>query len=203
MSSGPARVDSFEAIKRFRAVLIRLAGLIDKGTAEAEAEIQSTDIWLKQDQTAYWKAQVRKREAKVHEAKLALKRAQLQKGPLAGRQSFVDERKALAQAERALEEARDKQVKVKSWIVRLEQEYFNYKGQAKGASQAVDSDIPRAVATLDRMLDSLEDYTRVAPPADERVEGMAAGESDMRRPEEMPEEAADESHDNDERGTGT
>lgn len=186
MSTGPARVDSFEAMKRFRAVMVRMAEVIDKGLTEAEVEIQSTLEWLKHDQTAYWNAQARKCEEKYRQARMALQSAKTRQGPLSGGQSLVDERKALAQAERKLAEARDKQAKVKSWIIRLEQEAYNYKGAVQGARQTVEGDIPRAVATLDRMLDALEDYVRVSVPYEQRGTGATGGESVMRRPKGEP-----------------
>jgi len=158
-----ARVDSIDALRDFRVSLCLFADAIKVGLDEAESELDRTAIWLKQDQFSHWKRQVRKCEELVTRAKIELNRKQQQKTPLGGRYSCVDEKKALAAAKRRFEEAEKKLANVRRWVRQLEHERFTYKGVAQGLFQAVEADVPNALAQLDNMIASLESYASAGP----------------------------------------
>ena len=67
------RVDSIEKLKEFRVALCTFAETASVALDEAYSEIQRTIIWLKQDQYAYWKTQLRLRSERFAKAKLELK----------------------------------------------------------------------------------------------------------------------------------
>ncbi|UCD30222.1 MAG: hypothetical protein JSV03_07065 [Planctomycetota bacterium] len=162
-----ARVDSVDAVKELRASLCIFAEDVQVGLDEAEAEIRQTANWLKQDQHAYWKAQVRKYSELVTRAKIALKQKQQQKTPLGGRYSCVDEKKALAAAQRRFEESEQKLANVCRWLRRFDEEAFNYRGVVQGLNNALAADIPKAITQLDNMIGSLESYVSAGPPSEE------------------------------------
>ncbi len=187
--SDPARVDSIEAIAAFRTALCLFGEKVRAGLLEADAEIQRAAMWLRQDMTGYWSAQLAKRGEALARAKLELTRKKLQKTPLGGRQSGVDEEKALAVAQRRFEEAERKQAAVRRWIRQLDQEVFNYRGGVRALNQAAESDIPRALAELDRILDRLDAYVSLKPAVSEPPAGSAAS-GGMARPGE-PDQTGD------------
>ncbi|MHC4443248.1 MAG: immunity protein Imm33 domain-containing protein [Planctomycetota bacterium] len=156
-----ARVDSIDSLSELRIFLCKLADKVKVGLDEADSDIRRTGIWLKQDQHSYWTGEVRKNTELFNRAKLALKRKQDEKTPLGGRYSCVDEKKALAVAKRRLEESEQKVANVKRWILLLEKEVFSFKGLTKEINQAIDADIPHAVAKLDNMISALESYASV------------------------------------------
>lgn len=181
-----ARVDSIEALKELRVSLCKFAEAVDVGLGEAESEIQHTAIWLKQEQQAYWKAQIHKRTELVTRAKIELNKKKLQKTPLGGRYSCVDEEKALAAAQRRLDQAEQKLANVGRWIRQLEQEAFSYRGLVQGLGQAVGLDVPNAVARLDSMIDALESYVSIPAPSEEGTIADGRISDHMSRPEEVP-----------------
>jgi len=169
-----ARVDSIEALKAFRASLLKFAESARNGLGSAEFDIHRADQWLKQEQRDYWKGMIRKRTELVTRAKSALNQKKLYESPMGGRQSCIEEEKALAVARKRLEEAEEKADCVREWTLKLEQERLLYKGQIQAIGRSLDVDVPKAVALLDRLLLSLEAYAS-APPA--RTAGLGAGES--------------------------
>ena len=69
----------------------------------------------------------------------------------------------LALAKRRLEEAERKVEAVRRAIPRLQREILMYKGQVQRFATTVQSDVPMATASLDRMVRALEGYAALAP----------------------------------------
>ncbi len=159
------RVDSIEMLKEFRVALCTFAHTASVALGEAHSEIQRTILWLKQDQYAYWKTQVRLRSERFEKAKLELKRKKIEKSSMGMRYSFVDEKKALVAAQRDFEQAQQKFDKVRYWIGQFEKEAHTVKGLVQGLTSVVEIEIPNARAQMDRMVDSLEAYTALTPTA--------------------------------------
>lgn len=163
-----AAIESLEALTGFRADLCKSAESIAVALAESEAEIQRTLSWLQQDQRNYWKRQLSKRAELHARAKSVLKRKQLMKTPMGGRYSTIEDEKAVALAERRLEEAKQKQENVKRWTRLLDEESFSYKAVAQGLGQIVDVDVPNALASVANMIVALEAYAAPAAPTQQR-----------------------------------
>lgn len=162
-----ARVDSIDALKDFRVSLCKFADTVKVGLDEADHEIDRTALWLKQDQSSYWKSQVRKYQELVTRAKIELNRKQQQKTPLGGRYSCVDEKKALAVAQRHYDEAVQKVANVRRWIRQFDQETFDYRGAIQGLISMLDGDLPNALALLDNMITALEAYASSGPVSEQ------------------------------------
>jgi hypothetical protein len=93
----------------------------------AVAELARVLEWLRGEQLAHWKRQLARREECFQEAKRAwiaaegeVRRAPHSRGP--AKHSSWDERKAMDKARAARDEADEKLVAVRRWILRLEQE---------------------------------------------------------------------------------
>jgi len=179
------RVESVEALEKFRAALCKFAETVRVGLDEAEAEIQRTSFWLKQEQHNYWKRQVDKRAELHAQAKRALNRKKMQKTALGGRHSCIDEEKALAAAERRLEEAKQKLANVRRWSRLFDEEGFSYGAVAQGMNLAVAAEVPNALAQLDNMIAAIEAYAASAAPSEQRSTAPASVSEDVSRPEEF------------------
>jgi len=186
-----AKVDSIDALKDLRVSLCKFADAIKAALEEAEGEIDRTAIWLKQDQNSYWKGQVRKYQELVTRAKIELNRKLHEKTPLGGRYSCVDEKKALAAAQRRCDEAELKLANVHRWARQLDQEAFTYKGVAQGLLQMVEADLPHALAQLDNMITALESYATSGPVFEQRSVQMEAQHQPDRQQEDDHNDADD------------
>lgn len=176
--SPAARVESIDILREFRAALCKFTAAARAALDEADFEIQRKVDWLKMEQQPFWKAELRKRQERFQQAQVVLRNKKTYlKGPLDSNPSLIDERKALAAAQRRLEEAQQKSEAVRRWIPTLEKEAISYRGISQRLGQATEVDLPNARALLDRMLEALEAYLAVAP-AD------AGGEQKMTRPVE-------------------
>ena len=139
-------------------------------------------MWLEGEQRTYWNSEVRKRQEAVMRAKEALRQKQLFKSPTGGRQSDVDEQKALQLAQRRLAEAEQKVIAVKKYTQHLRREMMMYKGQVQRINTIVSGDIPQAAHDLEAIIQRLEAYAAgegVAAP--EMASSQATDQPSMRR----------------------
>jgi hypothetical protein len=161
--AGSAKVSSLDGIRDFRAALIEFKELAVLALGEAEADLQRTLTWLKSDREHHWAGIIKKCQNEVQQAKSDLFRKQLQ-GREGERPSCIDEKKALEAAERRLLDAQHRLEATKRWQRLLDRELTMYKGQVQQFARALEGDLPKAVTTLDKMLDSLDKYVRLAAP---------------------------------------
>ena len=179
-----AKVASIDALRSFRAALIKFAETTGSALTDADADVRSTLIWLERDQRTYWTGQIRKRHDALERAKEALRHKQLYKGPAGGRQSDVDEVKMVAKCKAALEEAERKLENVKKSIARLNKQMMEFTGQTTRLSTTVQAEVPAAVGELDRMVTLLDQYVSMSTPATVRSTSDEAGAGAMGRPAE-------------------
>jgi hypothetical protein len=179
------RVDSVDALKKFRAALCKFGETVSIGLDEAEADVQRTAQWLKHEQQAYWKRQVERRSELYMRAKSALNRKKLQTTALGGKASCVEEEKAVAAALRQLEEAKQKAANVHRWSRLFDEESFAHQSMVQGLSLAIGIEVPSALAHLDNMIEAIEAYASSTAPAEQRSVAPEAGQEAASRPEEL------------------
>ncbi len=163
MATG-ARVENLDALRAFRTAMVKFAEAANVALCDAEGELQRTQTWLETEQATYWAAQIRKRQELVARCKEAVRMKTVFKNSVGGRDSAVDEQKALAIAMRQLEEATVKLGNVKQWARKLARETALYKGSVQRFATSVQSGIPLAVSQLDRMVATLEQYLALIAP---------------------------------------
>ncbi|HEX8524359.1 MAG TPA: hypothetical protein VF669_19040 [Tepidisphaeraceae bacterium] len=159
-----ANVSSIDALRSFRAALIKFAESANYAITDADADVRGTLIWLERDQSVYWKNQIRKRHEALERAREALRHKELYKAPHGGRASVVDEQKMVAKCKAALAEAEQKLANVKKSILRLTKAQSEFIGQIQRLGTAVQSDLPAAIADLDRMVRLLDEYVSLRAP---------------------------------------
>ena len=179
------RVESVEALTKFRAAFCKFAETVRVALDEAEAEIQRTSFWLEQEQHNHWKRQVDQRTELRTRAKSALNQKKMQRTALGGKYSYIDEEKALAAAERRLEEAKQKLASVRRWSRLLDEESFSCRAATQGMTQALEVDVPNALAQLDNMVAAIEAYASSTAPSEQRSMVPPAALEDISRPEEF------------------
>ena len=179
--SNLVRVDSIDDLRALRAAMCKFADTVKAGLDEADAEVRRTASWLTLEQQRYWKRELHKRTEQHGVARRNLNRKKAEKTALGGRYSYVDEEKALALAERRMSEARRKCENVKKWTRLLDEEYFSYKAVAQGLGQAMELDVPAALAQLDGMVAALDAYAASYETAGERAAETGAAEESFAR----------------------
>jgi len=152
------RVHSIDALKHFKVYLLKFAEVANVALGDAESEMNRTLGWLELEQNSFWQSQIRKRGETVMRCKEAVRQKKIFKGSDGGRQSVVDEERALSVAIRKLEEAEQKMVAVRQHTRKLNREIQMFKGGVQRFATSVSADIPRACARLENMVRTLEQY---------------------------------------------
>jgi hypothetical protein len=157
-----ARVLSVEALRDVKAALAEFADAVKITLTSVDSDINRVSHWLTHDRPSHWKREVRRREDQVAAAQTDIMRKRLIAAPEPA--SVVEEQKALQIAKSRLHEAHKKLANVRRWAPAFEREALLYKGTCRGLSEVLHRELPRAAARLDRMVESLEAYARLAPP---------------------------------------
>lgn len=158
---GPAHIEGPEIIQEFRRRFLEFTGICQNALASLDSDVRSTSNWLKTDRVTHWKMQHRKREEAYNLAVNEYNRARDSTSAM-GKASTVDEKKAMERAKRLKEEAEEHLQAVHSWIRLLEHQVEKLSGPCTALSIHLASVTPRALARLDQMLDSLDEYFRPA-----------------------------------------
>jgi hypothetical protein len=159
--SQSAQVRSIDAVKAFREALVTFGVDAQAALSSADAEIRRVVDWL-HGQLQFWQRQVRERQEDVTRAKQAL--IMRRWGHTEGKGPGTTEQEvALRKAQRRLQEAEEKVQVVRRWIQQLPQALIEYEGHARQLSGWLEADLRQGIALLDRRLDALDAYVRLAP----------------------------------------
>lgn len=162
--SDQAEVHSIEALKDFRAVLALYSEDTLAALGAVEAEIRRTAQWLHQERPYYWQEQIKRRREAVASAKSEVFRRKLQKRPDYS-PSMSEPMEILRRAEASLADAEKRLTLVRKWQTLFNQAVLEYHGGVQRIKDLAASDLPRAVSALVRIIDALEAYLQVRPPA--------------------------------------
>jgi len=159
MAHGPANIQSPDIIKMFRADFIKFTEECRRTIEDIQRDVSKTQHWIEREQLPYWKREINRRHEIVQRCKSEYAQARAESGPM-GRNSGIDQKKALDKAIRMLEEAEQKTRTCKSWLMNIEQKAAKTLGPVTALSSLVYGLGPKAVNSLDSMLDKLDDYLR-------------------------------------------
>lgn len=163
--SEQVKVEDLEVFRLFRAALLKFAQATGEALSHADSEISRTHTWLENEQATYWQGQIRKRTEAVAAARDALRQKKLFKDSTGRTPNAIQEEKTLAQCLAALEHAQAKFEAVRKWLPKLEKAAELYSGGVARLHGTVTGDIPKAVALLDRLAETLEAYVQIEAPA--------------------------------------
>jgi hypothetical protein len=179
-----AHVDSIEALKHLRAALWKFVEKANQSLTEAEGDLQRTLNWLEHDGRTFWQGQIKRRTLDLNKAKESLRSKTAVTRRDGTKPSAVEERNAVARAQQRLQNAEAKLEKVKQYAKLLQREALTYRGQMQRMANAVQVEIPAAVAHLDALMASLADYTAPEEAVSTATNaGAPEQHASMRRPE--------------------
>ncbi|MCZ7646765.1 MAG: hypothetical protein M5U26_16005 [Planctomycetota bacterium] len=154
-----ANITDPEVLKTFRHHYVKYDEECRQALSAVRSDVFRAAEWLKREQMAHWKRQLRRCEDMAQQARLDYNRA-VHGEKYHGKSSGVDERKLLERAMRAKEEAEQKLANVKRWSVAIENEAGKLLGPCMVLESLMERMTPQALARLDQMIDSLDDYLR-------------------------------------------
>jgi hypothetical protein len=166
--STQAAVHSIEALKDLRVAMALYAEDTLAALGAVDMEVRRTVHWLQHDRRSYWQDQIKRRREQVSIARAEVFRRKIAKRP-DYTPAYSEQKEALRTAEASLREAEMRAALVKKWEPALQQAILEYHGSTRRISDLASGDVPRALVMLDRIIDALEAYLRLAPPS-----GLAA-----------------------------
>jgi len=185
-----ANIRTFDALKEFKRALQKYEEETRAALSSARSSMQRAVSRLQTDRLAHWKREQQKWTRKLAEAKVDLNRVQLEKGDRHA--SAVLERKRVAQAKQNLEEAERRIQRIRYWVTVLERERMTAQGQCQQLERTIEHEIPRLQARIERMMDELEQYVKLAAPSRPRGQSNAdreeSGESMAQRGDAGPDD---------------
>jgi len=153
-----ANVRSLDVLRELRTAIVKFREETSHALTSIDVEIRHTLDWLSHDQLKFWQSELRRREDKVGECKMALARCQLSKNASGETPSCDDEKKQVARAKARVEEAEGKIELVKKWTMVVQQEIIEYRGPAQQLDGILTSKLPVGLQDLDSRIASLEAY---------------------------------------------
>lgn len=157
MAKQAASVLSIDALRRLKAALEVFTHDVADTIIMLDIEARRPMEWIEHDRTPYWPREMRRASDWVSEARLALQRCELS---AVGdeRRSCYEERIELEKAKRRLRLCEEKIPIVQQWRNKLRKETEEFQVQLARMSNFLEADMPRAMASLERMAGSLERY---------------------------------------------
>jgi hypothetical protein len=161
--SGPAQVRSTPAIEALALALARFEKRVQAALDTLDGELHRTEDWLEHDRPGHWKRELHAAEDMLHEAKMDLERCLMM--VVAGQRPACREQKAaVAAAQARLAYCREKGDVVKQWQRNFRHESLEYRGRVGQLRRALEHDVPKARAVLQKIIRRLEDYQLERPP---------------------------------------
>jgi hypothetical protein len=162
--SDRAAVNSIDALKDFRAALAIFAEDALAALGGVDMEVKRTVHWVQYDRKMYWTEQVKRRRDLVAQARAEVFRRQLAKSD-DNNPAMSEQKEALRKAEASLRDAEQRVGLVKKWETALQQAALEYRASKSRISNLAGGDVPRAMALLEKIVESLEAYLRETAPA--------------------------------------
>lgn len=177
-----ARVQSIEALNRFRSALVEFGEGSRNALTGIEIELRRVRDWLEHEQPRYWKSQIKLWDQRIVAARSALHRKNLQRSD-----GYVpdvsQEKEAIRICKLRIEQAERKLGSIRRWVPQFQHALSEYRGKTRSLESASSADLERMLAMLDRMIMALDAYVSTAPPRE--IGGSPAPSSDS-GPAESP-----------------
>jgi hypothetical protein len=176
-----ADVRSLDAIREVRQALCAFEEDARNALLDVEFDIRRTREWLANEQRLYWQAEIRRWEQNLDVAKGDLVRKRLGRF-LDRKPDTSQEEKAVRFAQDRLEHCRRKLELTRRWAVEFLRDMQEYQSQAQPLADMLDQDVARGRVRLDRMVEAIEAYARLAPPPVPAAAGAEGAAASMARP---------------------
>src|SRR4051812_29250385 len=155
-----ANVSSVDSIEAFRTALIGYLAKTRPILEDASDEVSRTRQWLQTDRRMHWEGQLRRRAKVLQEAEQAVFSARLSNL----RETTSAELAAVQRAKRAVQEAEEKLRLIKRWNLEFDHRVDPLVKQLESLRTMLGNVMPRAVAHLGQMVQTLDAYSGVAAP---------------------------------------
>jgi hypothetical protein len=165
-----ARVQSSEVLATFRGGVIAFRERAQAALGSLRQETQRTLRWLEQEQPQYWQHQQRVGYDRVASARVAYETCRMR--TVAGhRSACIEEQVALRRAKARLEYVQQQMEVVRRWSHQAGDQANEFFGKMNPLERMLEDDVVQMIASLERMILSIEAYAERTPEERPRTEG--------------------------------
>ena len=160
-----AHVKSIESLRHFRQVLKNYQDALQHSLESLSLESHKAMNWIEHDRARYWPRAAKEANDRLAEARNDLLRCKM--AAMEGqRKSCQEEKDAVTFWVRRQRHCESQVKVVRQWRQRMRQESDEFGTKLARLSHYVENDLPKAIASLDRMIAALEKYAQ--PSASEK-----------------------------------
>jgi hypothetical protein len=172
-----AEVRSIDALNQFRLALVEYEDQMLDSLTMLKLELHKATVWIDHEQPTYWSSESRRSSEKLVVAHNDLERCEMAIR-IEDRKSCMVEKKALERAKLRLRLCDQKINTVKKWKVVLHQESSLMTGRLAKLRDVIERELPRAMATMERLVSSLEQYAAIAEtPSNAKKDASSSSEA--------------------------
>lgn len=154
-----ANVQSIAALHRFRAALDVYQARVHDAWIALTMETRRAVDWVDHDRSAYWLTEMRSAAEALAEAANLLERKQMTT-KTADRPACAEEKETVHRARQRWQHAEDRLRAVEHWRRVVQHQADEFRGVIAKLAHLVETDLPKATAALDRMVEALERYAQ-------------------------------------------
>jgi len=156
-----AQVHAVSRLADFKAALQSFADKAKDAMSGNQMQIRRSLDWL-EAQLAHWKAEIRRAEEAVFQAKQELARRKMMK--IGDRPpDTTSQEKELRKAQARLAYAQEKHDNTRSWLRRFPDEVEDYNGLARPFQDTLELDLVKMIAFIEQKIAALEAYQQINP----------------------------------------
>jgi exonuclease VII large subunit len=179
--SGAANLTSIETIRELKAALQEFQADLRDAITGLLLEVRRELDWIENDRARYWPREFQRASDRVAEARHDLERHEMALRS-EDKRSCYEAKLALEAARRRMRLTENKIRAVRKWRVTLHREADQFEGRLARLNDFLDTDIPRSLATLERMAAALDRYTETRRPEARRSGGESAAGGTVHQP---------------------
>lgn len=158
-----AHITATEAVRAFAADLREFDWQARDAVAQVQLVARRLGDWIEDERLRYWEHEARRASDAVTEARINLQRCEIS-SRADDRRPCTEEKKALEKARRRQRLTEEKVQVTRAWTVKLRHEVEEFVAHVAQLTRALESESPRALASLERMAQSLDKYAALAGP---------------------------------------
>ena len=164
--SGPARVTSIDVLPLLAAGLAKFRGEAQGALDDLTIETRRILEWIHHDRKEYWQRELHRAYEHLNQARLQLQQARTVRRVGDHEPACIDEKRAVERAKRRVETAHQKIEAVRHWTNVVDRAVDDFQRIRTQFAAWLEIELPRAVAALNQMSESLVSYISTEAPTD-------------------------------------
>jgi hypothetical protein len=163
---GTARVTSVDVLPLLAAGLAKFRGEAQGALEDLAIEVRRALEWIHHDRKDYWQRELHRAYEQLNQARLQLQQAHTARRVGDHEPACIDEKRAVERAKRRVATAQEKIEAVRRWTTAVDRAVDDFQRIRTQFAGWLDIELPRGIAALNQMSESLVSYISMAAPAD-------------------------------------